>query len=100
MTDNNNMIMDVAPPEPAPERPYFHRGKWYFMRAFVTTFGILTAVSAFIAAWILIWALTLGGLYGIGQNIDEPAGDETSQPVETPTYTGVEPSCDPDYDEC
>jgi hypothetical protein len=63
-----------------------HRGRFYFMRAFLTTFAILTAVSAFIAAWMVIWALIFGGLYGIGSTIN----DEPSQ----------QPTCDINYENC
>ena len=63
------------------------RGKFYFKRAFITTFAILTAVSAFIAAWMLIWGLTLGGLWGLGNSMEDEA---TAEP--TSEFTGSEPS--------
>lgn len=85
-------------------RPVEHAGKFYFKRAFLTTFAILTAVSAFIAAWMVIWALIFGGLYGLGKSIDEdPSAYPTDEPTtsqETPTYQGVQPTCDPDYEAC
>ena len=64
-----------------------HTGKFYFKRAFLTTFAILTAMSAFIAAWMLIWGLTIGGLWGLGQTMEgDPAGQNirTSQPPARP----------------
>ena len=66
-----------------------HTGKFYFKRAFLTTFAILTAMSAFIAAWMLIWGLTIGGLWGLGQTMeDDPAGQNMQdEPTTSQTCT-------------
>ena len=71
-----------------------HRGGYLFKRAFHTTFAILTAVSAFIAAWLLIWGLTLGGLWGIGQSEGRQDGEPNMQ--DDPSISQTEPTSDPD----
>jgi len=51
---------------------YQQKGSFFFKRAFVTTFAILTAVSAFITAWMLVWGLTIGGLWSLGRQDGPP----------------------------
>jgi hypothetical protein len=84
-------------------QPYFHRGPWYFKRAFATSMGIMVAVSAFIAAWMVVWALTIGGLYGIGSSLgDDPTEMPSDYPTETMTSQEATdfPSCDQEADGC
>lgn len=113
MTDNPNTEWGHAPGDIQwmMLQPEAHTGKFYFKRAFLTTFAILTAISAFLVAWMIIWALTLGGLWGLGQSDgeginmqDEPSSSDTSNlppnNVLEPTTPDVDGSCDTDFELC
>lgn len=52
-----------------------HSGGFYFKRAFLTSFAVLVAVSAFLTMWALFWFLVIGGINAANNEAsNQPSG--------------------------